>query len=814
MLNMRFVEDADRVNRSRMNFLVEVRLDFPQVVVEAPIGTFLCAFMITSDENHAGPLAHSDPHGGPGEALADHLGDVAARAAAFGAAFGAAGAARAMGALHDVGKAELPFQAYLRGQGPSPDHSTAGAVLAVEKYGSHLGRLLAFGIAGHHAGLANGARPGAGLTPLRERLAGKAPLRLPPELDLAPSLADVKALGPLARPDGKPEVAFSFLARMLFSCLVDADFLETERFYAGRNGEPVERGCDLDVAALRDRLAAHLAGFDHHPESCQPINRLRARVLAAARDKAAQPPGLFTLTVPTGGGKTLASLAFALDHAVRHDLRRVIYVIPFTSIVEQTAGVFRTALGSGDAVLEHHSAYDPGARKAAGIDDEDRDGGRKLRLAAQNWDRPVVVTTAVQFFESLFANRTSRCRKLHNIARSVVVLDEAQTLPLPLLRPCLEALRELARGYGASVVLCTATQPALLADDGFPDGLKAVAEIAPDPKALYQELKRVTVTRLPDPLDDGALAARLAGEDQVLCIVNNRRHARDLYRRIADLPGARHLTTCLCAAHRREVLDAIRADLKDGRPVRLIATSLIEAGVDISFPTVYRATAGLDSIAQAAGRCNRNGELDGELGRVFVFDVADEETHRPPPELKQFAEVARGVLRHHAADPLGLDAVRAYFQELYWRRGEDELDAAQVGEGRHKGILKALREYAGGLDFPFADIAAAFRIIDSPLVPVIVPFRPAHDPGLVDRLLRDLAFVPLPGGIAARLQPYLVQVPPKARATLIAAGAAEVIRQDDFSDQFVRLTNAHLYHSDIGMDWEDPTFRRSELDIC
>lgn len=716
-----------------------------------------------------------------------------------------------MGALHDAGKAEPAFQAYLRGQGPSPDHSTAGAVLAVEKYGPQLGKLMAFGIAGHHAGLANGARHGTGLTPLKERLARRPPLHLPPELDFAPPKADVAALGPLTRSGGKPEVAFPFLARMLFSCLVDADFLETERFYAGLTDTPVERGCKLDVADLRDRLASHLAGFERHPESSRPVNRLRARVLEAARDRAALPPGLFTLTVPTGGGKTLASLAFALDHAVRHGLRRVIYVIPFTSIVEQTADVFRTALCSEDAVLEHHSAYDPGARKSADIDDEDRDGGRKLRLAAQNWDRPVVVTTAVQFFESLYANRPSRCRKLHNIAGSVIVLDEAQTLPLPLLRPCLEALRELARGYGASVVLCTATQPALLKKDGFPDGLDAVTEIAPNPEALYEELKRVKVTRIPDPLDDEVLAARLTDDRQVLCIVNNRRHARDLYKRITGLPGARHLTTCLCAAHRREVLDAIRADLRNGHPVRLVATSLIEAGVHISFPAVYRAMAGLDSVAQAAGRCNRDGELEDELGRVFVFEVSDDGTHRPPPELKQFAEVARAVLRHHAADPLGLDALRAYFQELYWRRGEDDLDAALVGEDRQKGILKTLREHVGSLDFPFADIAAAFRIIDSPLVPIIVPFRPAHDPEVVDRLLRELAFVPLPGRIAAQLQPYLVQVPPRARKALIDAHAAEVIRPNDFGDQFVRLTNTDLYHRDIGLDWEDPTFRSSDL---
>ncbi|MBP2302638.1 CRISPR-associated helicase/endonuclease Cas3 [Azospirillum picis] len=429
----------------------------------------------------------------------------------------------------------------------------------------------------------------------------------------------------------------------------------------------------------------------------------------------------------------------------------------------------------------------------------------------------MVVTTAVQFFESLFSNRPSACRKLHAIAGSVVILDEAQTLPLKVLRPCLEALRELARGYRSSVVLCTATQPAVTVEAGFKGGLEAVRELAPNPPDLYRRLKRVTVTPIAEPLSDEALADRLLAEPQALCIVNSRRHARDLHRRIAAAApdGARHLSTSLCARHRRAELAAIRRDIEDRKTVRLVSTSLVEAGVDFSFPAVYRAMAGLDSIAQAAGRCNRNGDLP-ELGRVFVFDSPEEDGHRPPAELALFARTGAGVLRAHD-DPLALDTLRAYFQQLYWLRGDGDLDAATVGEGPDAipGILTALCRHRSKHDFPFADIAKAFRIIDSPLVPVIVPYRPAGEPDAVPRLLDALRHAPVAktGGIARALQPYLVQIPRSARAGLLKAKAAECVRGDEFGDQFVALVNDDLYHRDVGLDWDDPTFRRFETSI-
>ena len=515
-------------------------------------------------------------------------------------------------------------------------------------------------------------------------------------------------------------------------------------------------------------------------------------MLAAAREKAENPPGLFTLTAPTGGGKTLSSLAFALRHAVRHGLARIVYVIPFTSIVEQTAAVFRDALGGGDDadfVIEHHGAFD-----------EDRVGEReardKLRLAMENWDAPIVVTTAVQFFESLFANRPSRCRKLHNIANGVVILDEAQTLPLQLLRPCVAALDELARNWRTSVVLCTATQPALAEDDGFSGGFRGVREIAPNPKGLRRRLERTRV-RHRGAVDDAELAARLRESPGALCIVNTRRHARELYESIEDSEGAAHLSTCMCARHRRDVLDAVRARLRDGEPVRLVATSLIEAGVDIDFPVVWRAEAGLESIVQAAGRCNREGRL--EAGDVYVFAPAGADGAKPPrlPEVEQRADVARGVLRRHD-DPLSLDAIDDYFRNLYWIK-DAELDA--------KGILREIADRGDTFDFPFEKVAREFRMIETAMAPVIVPYRGVSgDDRAVDRLLGELERVERPGRIARRLQPWTAQVPERALGALCAAGAVKRVRESEFGAQFAVLCNADLYRPDVGLTWDDPTF--------
>ncbi|MDZ4740516.1 MAG: CRISPR-associated helicase Cas3' [Alphaproteobacteria bacterium] len=770
-------------------------------------------------------FAHSRPANSEEtwEPLEKHLNEVADLAANFAKPFGGEEVARIAGLLHDLGKAKPGFQAYLRGERGSEPHATAGAKFCAEKYGSQIGQMLAYSIAGHHAGLANGIGEGVKLTSLFERLKKETDPRVytPNWLWLAIPDKPQKPPGPFATPmtGAKDEQAFAcaFFIRMIFSCLVDADFLATEAFYAGAEGREVERGWTGNLKTLKQSLDKRMENFGP-PET--EVDRLRAEVLTAARACAPDEPGLFTLTVPTGGGKTLASLSFALDHAIKHDLRRVIYVIPFTSIIEQTASEFRKALKDDDAILEHHSSFDwdglTKAKKSKDDDDEGPDGIEKLRLAAQNWDRPIIVTTAVQFFESLFANRTSRSRKLHNLAKSVIVLDEAQTLPLKFLRPCLAVLRELARGYGSSVVLCTATQPAILKEDGFKSAealskdcpVLPVREIAPDPVRLYQSLKRVRVTDA-GPLGDGELLRRLQTHDQVLCIVNNRTHARELFDALkgAGAEGATHLSTTMTAMHRRDELRDIRARLKAAQPVRLVSTSLVEAGVDISFPFVYRAVAGIDSIAQAAGRCNRNGELGPDGGQLFVFDPGDATGRRPPRELKQFAETAAAVMRKHP-DPLTLEAVRAYFGELFWRGGLERLDGMKVGS--IQGVMKALGEGQGRLEFPFESIAHGFNLIETAMVPVIIPATGNIKFGAPSELIGNLRSWNRVGSLARKLQQFLVNIPVKSRSTLVGSGAAEIIREKDFGDQFVLLANTDLYEAHRGLDWGEPTYRNAE----
>lgn len=719
------------------------------------------------------------------QTLVDHLSSVGELAAQKASVFGGQNLARVEGLLHDLGKYTEAFQKRLEGSPIRVDHATHGAVVAVERYGN-LGRLLAYAIAGHHAGLANGRDSGE-RTCLKDRLRKELPELFPhwqSEIDL-PQATFPEGFCPV-----KERAAFqlAFLGRMLFSCLVDADYLDTEAFYLHR--EKGVEGRDQAfpaLSALRNRLEQYLGHFK--PDS--DVNRIRARILDGVRSKADCDPGLFSLNVPTGGGKTLASLAFALDHAIAHGLRRVIFVIPFTSIVEQNAAVFRAALGDlgESAVLEHHSAF-----TGEGKSTRDPQSKDKLRLAMENWEAPIVVTTSVQFFESLYANRTSHCRKLHNIAGSVVILDEAQTLPLKLLMPCVAAMDELALNYRTSLVLCTATQPALKKAEGFANGLAKVTELAPEPERLLRQLERVTVRHRGELADD-ELVTELAGHDQVLCIVNSRRHARSLYLSIAHQPGARHLTTLMCAKHRSEALDEIRRRLKEGKPCRLVATSLIEAGVDVDFPAVFRAEAGLDSIAQAAGRCNREGRRPPAVSRVSVFKVASD--WPTPPDVEQFASAARSIFRRYE-NPLSIEAISDYFRELYWLKGKEQLGGGmlkQVEDSRLEGI-------------PYENLAKKFRMIDSPMLPVIIP----HDQ-TARKTLRDLQYAEFCGGIARKLQPYLVQLPERACKALRETGAIQPVRPDKFGDQFMELVNDDLYHKRYGLDWDEPSFISAEKSV-
>ncbi len=596
---------------------------------------------------------------------------------------------------------------------------------------------------------------------------------------------------------------------MLFSCLVDADFLETEAFYARANTESPGRGGYTPLTDLRDRLWRHMADLRAHARSSD-LNALRTRILEHATQKHTSAPGLFTLTVPTGGGKTLASLSFALQHAVTHGMDRVIYVIPFTSIIEQTAAVFRKALDTDSDILEHHASFDWEAKGAN--QDEGHGPTDRLRKAAENWDAPIIVTTAVQFFESLFANRTSRCRKLHNIANAVIVLDEAQSLPLHVLHPSLAALDELQRNYRSSIVLCTATQPAWRKDDnalidkqrrnlGFqidPD-----RELAPDPIDLYQRLKRVQVEVQPGETTDGDIVACFRAQEQMLCIVNSRPHARALYDAISDLPGAVHLSTLMCPRHRRAVLADVRKRLHpdNPQPVRLVATSLIEAGVDVDFPEVWRAVAGLDSIAQAAGRCNREGRLSS--GRVVVFRPAGV---KPPHAIKQFWQATEPLLDQHEDDLLSLAAVRAYFKNLYFNKGPDALDATEVDN--RQGVLNALKERAKDLSFAFESLGKSFRLIDDAMESVVVPWDDeAH------RLLATIRATERPMRRHLRgLQQYVVSIPIKKRQYWLGVGALSPVHPA-LGDGLLAFSDCALYRDATGLDLDSVDLRDVESNI-
>ena len=718
--------------------------------------------------------------------LSDHLIGTGEMAAQFGAAFGVEKAARLAGLLHDLGKYSGAFQGRLQGDTTRVDHSTAGAI-EIKKRAKAAGdapiaELIAFAIAGHHAGLADRS----GQASLGERL--KRPVEsLDPvwETEITPDATGLMPAFCWHRDQQQAAFQFGFLGRMLFSCLVDADYRDTESYYATLKGDKPAR----EWPALTELIDELIVKFDSHMAKLQAnalpgeVNDLRRDVLTHVRQGADAPLGLFTLTVPTGGGKTLTSLGFALDHARRHDLNRIIYAIPFTSIIDQTASSFAEILGD-EYILEHHSALDE--EKLSKRQQHD-----KLNLAMEDWAAPLIVTTNVQLFESLFSNRPARCRKLHNIARSVIVLDEAQTIPLPLLRPCIEALRELVYNYGCTIVLCTATQPALAAPK-FPDGLPLDGrELAPDPPALARRLKRVSI-RSVGAMEDDALVAALRETPQGLVIVNTRQHALNLYRACADaeLVGIYHLTTRQYAAHRREILKAVCQALDNDEPCRLIATSLVEAGVDIDFPYVWRAEAGLDQLAQAAGRCNREGRRAAAESIVTLFQAPD---NPPPREIAQLARDFARMAAKHADDLLAPAAMRAYFEEVYWRKG-DGLDSKQIMSDFALNGMEA--------DIAYRKIAEKFRMIESGMVPVIIP----REPQAQDALNRLAGGTVRPGRVARALQPYLVQVPPRARAALLANGHAHFAQEERFGDQFCVAQNEALYRQDIGLLFENAEY--------
>ncbi len=662
--------------------------------------------------------------------LSDHLLQTAALAKKFAKPFQAEYWAYIAGLNHDIGKGALPFQSYLlhannvEDEELKPyyagriDHSSKGAQQLYDN-SRQGGKLLAYCVAGHHSGLPNWIKDSAhGLKYRLEKTIPPVMFTIKDEIEFPQKL-------PLANLDANRfGFQLQFFTRMIFSCLVDADYLDTEKFISPEMA--TYRGQYPELKNLHDSFWSNFNNLRKRAK-LSSVNTIRERVLTNCLKKAVEKPGLFSLTVPTGGGKTLSSLAFALNHALKHGKRRIIYVIPFTSIIEQNAKVMRNTLGD-DCVLEHHSNFTP--------DDTDW----KTRLSAENWDVPIVVTTNVQFFDSFYSNKTSKCRKLHNVADSVVIFDEIQAIPVEKLNPCIEVLRELTLNYGVTAVLCTATQPALTKSKEFENGLEGVREIISDVPSLFKSLRR-TRQNFIGKLGDDDVAKLLRDEKQVLCVVSTRKKASELFNRIRENGDAFHLSALMYPVHRSRVLDEIRSRLhpENHESCRLVSTQLIEAGVDVDFPVVFRSLAGMDSIAQSAGRCNREGRMG--QGDVFVFEPED---GIPAGYFRQTAQCAKRLLERFPGKLIEPECIREYFLDYYWvnRMRMDDKDIVGICSAGQAG------------DIQFEDISS-FRMIESANIPIII----ALEDKSVD-LVEKLVAVKYPGAILRKLQQFSVQVYP------------------------------------------------------
>ncbi len=764
-----------------------------------------------SRARHVEPIAHVRIDAS-GEwlvhALDEHLKAVSLISAGFAQRFGNADWGATAGILHDLGKYKADFQDYIRNRsgferdeasdgGPGKvDHTAAGALHAVERFGP-LGRILAYLIAGHHSGLPDWYKLDAPGRSLSERL--NEPHHLQESLAGQPPTEILSGEPPTTLPCAqvfKGSEHAHLWVRMLFSCLVDADFLDTEAFMDPQKSQL--RDSPGQLLLLKSSYDAFMQAKQARADDTS-VNRLRRQILQECLEGASKPPGLFSLTVPTGGGKTLASIGFALEHALRHGKQRIIVAIPYTSIIEQTAQVLREVFGD-DAVLEHHSNLDPERETVFS------------KLATENWDAPIVVTTNVQLFESLFAARTSACRKLHNIVNSVIILDEAQMLPVEFLKPVLSAITGLQKLFGVSVVLCTATQPALAGHigdrppsscAGF-EGLRDVHELMGDPERLAASFKRVQVRFLGNqgqPVEWATVAHELTQRPQVLAIVNSRRDCRELHALMPD--DTVHLSALMCGEHRSKTISTIKETLRRGSGIRVVSTQLVEAGVDLDFPVVYRSLAGLDSIAQAAGRCNREGRLaNGMLGDVYVFTPP---RAAPLGLLRKGEDTAKELVRCEPDLALSLSprAFTHYFQKLYGKLNSfDEKD------------IMGLLAGDGARDFQmqFRTAAMKFRLVDDAGQKAIIVWYKARKFDS-KREIEALRVIGPKRSIMRKLQRCTVTIPEKAWIELRNQGAIEnLVGPEGPLDLWAQCVPG-LYDETFGLRLEGPSFQGDEF-VC
>lgn len=711
-----------------------------------------------------------------------HLTATAALARELGKDSGLGDFAAIAARFHDIGKYSLAFQKRLAGSSIKVDHATAGAIEIEQLYKSHgvplLGRILAYCIAGHHGGLPDG---GSSIDTQDDvSLAGR--LKRSSALEDYSAYTSEMDLSTIHLPRQFPPhfqpiptacgFSISFATRMIYSTLVDADYLETETFC---NGGKKPRGAYQQISTLSNQFTAYLRRFEN-PQ--REIDQRRNNTLQACLDQAQLPQGFFTLTLPTGAGKTLTSMAFALQHALFHDLKRIIYVIPYTSIIEQNAAVFRESfMEFGDHVLEHHSSFEWDQQREESQVGSYNSALVKLKWAAENWDVPIVVTTNVQFFESLFANRSSRARKLHNLAKSIIIFDEAQMLPREFMKPCMYAVTELVQNYGVTAVFCTATQPTV---ERFLPERHKLHELIANPQSEFNFYRRVQVHFI-GRITDAELLERLNNHSQMLCIVNTRKHARALF---AEMRGDScfHLSTLMCPTHRKQTIAEIRRRLKEGLPCRVISTQLLEAGVDLDFPVGYRALAGLDSIIQSAGRVNRENNLS--TAPLYVFEPDSEHARTMPSYIRQTAGVAKIVIDNYTnRDPISIEAIRDYYEQLYSLSAPNAFDS--------KNILACFEKRGSPFPFDFATAAKKFRLIENDTVPVIVPY----DAEIVRVLLSELQDTQTPLSVVRKLQPYTVNIYKPEYDALDNNGAIDL-----YADTYAVLNHRGTYSIDTGLE--------------
>ncbi|MBS5284508.1 MAG: CRISPR-associated helicase Cas3' [Clostridiales bacterium] len=698
-------------------------------------------------------LAHLD--GERQQTIKEHLTGTALLSAKFAEAFGNRDWGYCCGMLHDIGKYSEAFQRKIQGNtGSQVDHSSAGAQVCFEMGGMY--PYMSYCIAGHHAGL-----PDYGGSADEENSSSLMARRIKKLEDFQAYKGDIqipelKTLPFDPKKSADPDFSLSVFIRMLYSCLVDADFLDTEAFM--KDGKTERNGGEaLDL--LLKKLELYTAGWLKE-QKMDTVNGRRTEILRHCLECGKKERGMFRLTVPTGGGKTIASLAFALRHGVENHMDRVIYVIPYTSIIEQNAAVFRKILGD-ENVLEHHCH----------VDFDSSEEFKPMQLAAENWDKPVVVTTNVQFFESLFANRSSRCRKLHNIANSVIIFDEAQMLPGDYLKPCIAMMEELVRKYRASIVLCTATQPAL--GPFFKSGM-GMFELCPRMEEQFRFFERVTFGDA-GIVGEDELAGILEQEYQVLCIVNTRKRAQNLYRKLEG-EGVYHLSTTMYPKHRRRVLEEIRERLRAEEQCILIATSLVEAGVDLDFRSVYRELAGADSVIQAAGRCNREGKRPAEESVVTMFRFEDAET---APGQRQQMDVTKALLAE-GWDISSLKGIEEYFRRLYQLRGES-LDK--------KRIMEEFRKQK----YNFARAAKEIKLIEEGTKTIFISMEDE-----AQALLEQLKYGGYTRTGMRRAGQYCIQVSDRDMEKLRGAGMIRLVSAD--MDDFYELTDKGRYTEKMGLD--------------